>query len=42
MATESEIKQFLADRVESELLYIWGEQEIELGEQFKLAQARIT
>ena len=28
--------------MESELLYIWGEKEIELGEQFKLAQARVT
>ena len=32
MAAESEVRQYLAEKVESELLYIWGEKEIELGE----------
>ena len=42
MASESEMKQLLSDKGESELLFMLGEKEVEIGDQFKLAQARVT
>ena len=42
MATLAEMKTFITERVESELLFIWGEKEVEVADQYKLAQARVT
>ena len=42
MASEGAMRTYLAEKVESELLFIWGEKEIELADQYKLAQARVT
>ena len=42
MATESEMKTYLSEKVASDLLFLWGESEISLSHQFKLAMKRVT
>ena len=42
MASLAEMKTFISEKVESELLFIWGEKEVEVADQYKLAQARVT
>ena len=41
MATQSEMKQLVAEKVESELRFIWQEKEVELGAQYPFGESSL-
>ena len=42
MAGEQEMRQYVSEKVESELRFIWQDKEVEIAHQYALAKARLT